>query len=139
MRAAPAEGPIEKQWTGLHSLIVEYDSLFSGKPGRRVLVCYDIELTSDIPVRLRPYGMAPRQWKILKEGVEHMLGMGIIEPCLCASPMILMKVPGKDPQPCIDYRKLNAIMNDQTYPIPNIEERAGKVSMVNYVTTLDLV
>lgn len=70
-----------------------------------------------------------------------MLELGVIEPRESdyTSPMIIVEVPGKDPRPCIDYRRLNAITRDQTYPIPNIEERVEQVSGANFVSTLDLV
>lgn len=70
-----------------------------------------------------------------------MLALGVIEPAESdyASPLILVEAPGKDPRPCVDYRKLNAITKDQLYPIPNIEERVERVSNAKYISTLDLV
>ncbi|XP_077508853.1 uncharacterized protein LOC144120365 [Amblyomma americanum] len=54
------------------------------------------------------------------------------------SPLILVEAPGRDPRPCVDYRKLNTITKDQLYPIPNIEERIETVSAAQYIYTLDL-
>lgn len=70
-----------------------------------------------------------------------MLELGVIEPCESdyTSPLILVEVPGKDPRPCVDYRKLNLITKDQTYPIPHIEERVERVSSAQFISTLDLV
>lgn len=97
--AAPAEGLTETQWANLYSLISEHEGLFPEKPGRTALVAHDIELTSNVLVKLRPYRMALRQQEILKEEVERMLQLGIMEPCesAYASPMILVEVPDKDP------------------------------------------
>ncbi|GFX66412.1 retrovirus-related Pol polyprotein from transposon 297 [Trichonephila clavipes] len=54
------------------------------------------------------------------------------------SPMILVEVAGKEPRPCIDYRKLNGIIRTEYFPLPNIEERVEKVSAAKFITVLDL-
>lgn len=70
-----------------------------------------------------------------------MLEIGVIERGEgdYTSLLILVEVPSKDPRPCIDYRKLDAITRDQTYPIPNIEERVEVVSGSRFISTFDLV
>ncbi|XP_064474611.1 uncharacterized protein LOC135388765 isoform X1 [Ornithodoros turicata] len=125
----------------LTHLIEEYQTLFSDTPGKTTLACHDIELTSEKPVKSKPYRMAPRQKAILETEIKKMLDLGVIEPGESdyASPLILVEAPGKDPRPCIDYRKLNAITRDQIYPIPNIEERIETVSAAKFISTLDLV
>ncbi|XP_064469850.1 uncharacterized protein LOC135384584 [Ornithodoros turicata] len=113
------------QLEDLKRVIEEFRPLFSEKPGKTSLVVHDIELTSEQPVRSKPYRMSPRQKDIMQVEIQKMLELGVIEPAESdfTSPMILVEVPGKDPRPCIDYRRLNSITRDETYPIPNIEER----------------
>ncbi|KAM7312087.1 uncharacterized protein ISCGN_008992 [Ixodes scapularis] len=125
----------------LRDLLEKYENLFSMSPGRTSLATHDIELTSNVAVRSRPYRMSPRQQAILKDEVERMLHLGVNVPCESdySSPMIIVEAAGRDPRPCIDYRKLNAITRDQAYPIPNVEERVETVSGARYVSTLDLV
>ncbi|GFY32727.1 retrovirus-related Pol polyprotein from transposon 17.6 [Trichonephila clavipes] len=69
-----------------------------------------------------------------------MLKLGIIEVGESdnMSPMILVEVAGKEPRPCIDYRKLNGIIRTEYFPLPNIEERVEKVSTAKFITVLDL-
>ncbi|GFT90989.1 retrovirus-related Pol polyprotein from transposon 17.6 [Trichonephila clavipes] len=69
-----------------------------------------------------------------------MLKLGIIEvgESDYMSPMILVEVAGKEPRPCIDYRKLNGIIRTEYFPLPNIEERVEKVSAAKFITVLDL-
>ncbi|GFS94023.1 retrovirus-related Pol polyprotein from transposon 297 [Trichonephila clavipes] len=50
----------------------------------------------------------------------------------------LVEVAGKEPRPCIDYRKLNGIIRTEYFPLPNIEERVEKVSAAKFITVLDL-
>ncbi|GFT98957.1 hypothetical protein TNCV_3793461 [Trichonephila clavipes] len=54
------------------------------------------------------------------------------------SPMILVEIAGKEPRPCIDYRKLNGIIRTEYFPLPNIEERVEKVSAAKFITVFDL-
>ncbi|GFW13909.1 retrovirus-related Pol polyprotein from transposon 17.6 [Trichonephila clavipes] len=69
-----------------------------------------------------------------------MLKLGIIEvgESDYMSPMILVEVAGKEPRPCIDYRKLNGIIRTEYFPLPIIEERVEKVSAAKFITVLDL-
>ncbi|GFY25861.1 retrovirus-related Pol polyprotein from transposon 17.6 [Trichonephila clavipes] len=69
-----------------------------------------------------------------------MLKLGIIKvgESDYMSPMILVEVAGKEPRPCIDYRKLNGIIRTEYFPLPNIEERVEKVSEAKFITVLDL-
>ncbi|GBO32011.1 hypothetical protein AVEN_55253-1 [Araneus ventricosus] len=54
------------------------------------------------------------------------------------SPMILVEAPGRDPRPCIDYRKLSNITKTKCFPLPNVEVHKETVSLVKYITTMDL-
>lgn len=125
----------------LRQLLREFEDRFSDKPGRTSFVVHDIELTSAQPVRSKPYRVSPRQQSIMEAEIKRMLELDVIEACESdyTSPLILVEVPGKNPRPCIDYRKLNLITKDQTYPIPHIEERIERVSGARFISTLDLV
>ncbi|GFX63257.1 retrovirus-related Pol polyprotein from transposon 297 [Trichonephila clavipes] len=115
--------------------------MFSNNPGLTNLVEYEIQLVSDQPVRTKPYRMSHRQNEILKNEINRMLKLGIIEvgESDYMSPMILVEVAGKEPRPCIDYRKLNGIIRTEYFfPLPNIEERGEKVSAAKFITVLNL-
>ncbi|GFU67390.1 retrovirus-related Pol polyprotein from transposon 297 [Trichonephila clavipes] len=68
-----------------------------------------------------------------------MLKLGIIEvgESDYMSPMILVEIAGKEPRPCIDYRKLNGIIRTEYFPLPNIEERVEKDDIDYYILQLD--
>lgn len=129
------------QLESLRGVIQEFRCLFSKRPGRTSLVTHDIEVTNTNPVNSKPYRMPPKRLAILEEEVKRMLDLGVIRESESDynSPMIIVEAPGKDPRPCIDYRKLNAVTKDQVFPIPNIDERIEKVSAARYISTLDLV
>ncbi|GFT60640.1 retrovirus-related Pol polyprotein from transposon 412 [Trichonephila clavipes] len=124
----------------LRELLSKYSKCFSNNPSLTNLVEHEIQLVSDQPVRTKPYRMSHRQNEILKNEINRMLKLGIIEvgEWNYMSPMILVEVAGKEPRPCIDYRKLNGIIRTEYFPLPNIEERVEKVSAAKFITVLDL-
>lgn len=136
-----AEALKPEQVQELKELLRQYLDRFSHRPGRTELITHEIELTSAEPVRSKPYRVSPRQKEIMEAEIRRMLELGVIEPAESdyTSPLILVEAPNKDPRPCVDYRRLNAITRDQLYPIPNIEERIERVSAAKYISTLDLV
>ncbi|GFU00650.1 retrovirus-related Pol polyprotein from transposon 297 [Trichonephila clavipes] len=130
----------DKQMDRLRELLNKYSKCFSNNPGLTNLVEHEIQLVSDQPVRTKPYRMSHRQNEILKNEINRMLKLGIIEvgESDYMSPMILVEVAGKEPRPCIDYRKLNGIIRTEYFPLPNIEERVEKVSAAKFITVFDL-
>ncbi|GFW48358.1 retrovirus-related Pol polyprotein from transposon 297 [Trichonephila clavipes] len=124
----------------LRELLNKYSKCFSNNPGLTNLVEHEIQLVSDQPVRTKPYRMSHRQNEILKNEINRMLKLGIIEvgESDYMSPMILVEIAGKEPRPCIDYRKLNGIIRTEYFPLPNIEERVEKVSAAKFITVFDL-
>jgi len=131
---------LETQQNRLEELLNKYSELFSNVPGCTDLAKHDIELEDDKPIIAKPYRMSPRQTEILKAEVNKMLELNVIErgDSDFTSPLILVEVQGKDPRPCIDYRRLNKVTRTQYFPIPNIEELIEKVSSAKYITVLDL-
>lgn len=125
----------------LELLVQEFATVFSEKPGKTDVIKHDIELTVNKPISCKPYRVSPRQREILEAEIRRMIDLGVIIEADSdfTSPLILVEIPGRDPRPCVDYRRLNSVTVDQTYPIPNIEERVETVSKAKYISTLDLV
>ncbi|GFX17427.1 retrovirus-related Pol polyprotein from transposon 297 [Trichonephila clavipes] len=91
----------DKQMDRLRELLNKYSKCFSNNPGLTNLVEHEIQLVSDQPVRTKPYRMSHRQNEILKNEINRMLKLGIIEvgESDYMSPMILVEVVGKEPRP----------------------------------------
>ncbi|GFY75941.1 retrovirus-related Pol polyprotein from transposon 17.6 [Trichonephila inaurata madagascariensis] len=124
----------------LKEILCRYSKIFSNEPGKTHLVEHDIELINDVPIRTKPYRMSARQTDLLQEEIKKMWKYQVIEigESDYASLMILVETPGRDPRPCIDYRKLNEVVRTQFYPLPNIEHRIETVAAAKYITLLDL-
>ncbi|GBM60314.1 hypothetical protein AVEN_108102-1 [Araneus ventricosus] len=97
----------EQQIQELHDLLLEVSKIFSNKPDKTHLVTHEIQLIENTPIHCKPYRISPTQTEILKTGIDKMLRHKKIEIGVSdyTSPMILVEVTGRDPRPCIDYRK----------------------------------
>ena len=125
----------------LEELIVNYNDVFSMKPGLTNVIIQDIQLLDTTPIRARPYKMSLRQVELIDKEVESMIRDGLIEegPSDFASPAILVETAGRAPRLCIDYRKLNKVTKTQYYPLPRLDQRIETVAGAAYITCLDLV
>ena len=124
----------------LGKVLGKHRQVFSNDPGRTDLIEHDIELISEQPFRIKPYRTSPRQTEIIKQEIKRMLDLNIIEVAESdfVSPLILVEVPGREPRPCVDYRKLNSLTRTEYFPLPHIEERVELVAGAKYITLIDL-
>ena len=78
--------------------------------------------------------------EIIDQQVEEMRKSGIIEPA--ASPwaynVVLAKKKDGSLRLCVDYRNLNAVMYQDTYPLPHIDTCLNTLQGATWFSTLDL-
>lgn len=114
--------------------------LFQEKPGFTSLIQHKVHLRDDAAPRRKFYRVPERLVPQLKNEVQFMLELGIIEPSVSewCSPVVL--VPKKDGtlRFCIDFRYLNSVSKFDPYPMPRIDELLERVGRCNFITTLDL-
>src|SRR3954454_22990731 len=55
-----------------------------------------------------------------------------------ASPVVIVDKKGDDKRICIDYRKLNAVIKADAYPLPRIDDLLKSFGATQWFTTLDL-
>ena len=124
----------------IQSLIAEYPDVFTDAPGTTNAVEHEIVLTSDKPVRLKPYPVPYSLKKDIKEEIDKMLKLDIIEPSNSpyASPVVLVKKQDGTYRFCCDFRKLNSVTVFDAEPIGNPEELFVKMANSKYFTKIDL-
>lgn len=91
----------------------------------------DIGLTDGTLVPTNLYSMSQRQMEILRNEIQRILDLSLIEAGQSdyATPMILVERPRKDPCPCMDYCKLNMQMQTEFSPpppLPKYRRSGGK-------------
>ena len=69
-----------------------------------------------------------------------MYQQGLIEPSISpwSSLIVLVKKKGGELQFCIDYRRLSAVTQKDSYPLPRIDDTLEALSGMQLFSTLDL-
>ena len=101
--------------------------LFTEAPGTTDLVQHHIKLTSDEPVRSRPYPVPYSMRESLRKDIADMIKMGVIRESSSpyASPVVVVKEKDNINPVCNDYRKLNRITVFDPGPIPTHDSCDG--------------
>ena len=122
------------------SLLKRYRHVLTDLPGHSSLVKHDIKLTVTEPVRSKPYPLPHALRDTVKEEIQSMLKMDVIEMSESpyASPIVLVMKKDGTQRFCIDFRRLNRITIFDAEPIPDPEEIFAKLSKDRYFTKIDL-
>jgi hypothetical protein len=85
----------------------------------------DIKLTDDKSVFYRSYGMSFNEHEQVKDNVQELIAVVIVEPSESpfASPTLLVKKKTVDVRLCVDCRVLNRKIEKQHYPLPRIGDQ----------------
>ena len=129
-----------KQKDELESLIHEFKPLFTDKPGSISLIEHSIYLTSDVPVRSKPYSVPYGVRKSLKNDIQEMQDLGIIRVSNSpyASPVVIVKKKDGSNRICIDYRKLNKITEFDPEPMVTSEDLFRRFNEDKFFSKIDL-
>ena len=124
----------------IQELLNEFSDVFSDVPGTTNIVEHEIKLTSSQPVRSKQYPVPYSLKKDIKEEIENMIKLDIIEPCNSpyASPVVMVRKTDGTYRFCCDFRKLNSITVFDAEPIGNPEEIFSKMAQDKYFTKIDL-
>ncbi|PIK41284.1 hypothetical protein BSL78_21861 [Apostichopus japonicus] len=124
----------------VNKLLNEYTDVLTDLPGKTDLLEYAVTLTTDDPVRSRPYPAPHALRETIKSELDAMLRMGVIEPSTSkyASPIVMVRKKDNSNRFCVDYRKLNSVTLVDPEPIPNIEDLMSRISAGRYFSKLDL-
>ncbi len=114
--------------------------LFQDKPGFTSVVEHNITLKDPSPARQRMYRVPERLLPALKEELEVMKSLGVIERSQSewSSPIVLVLKKDGSIRFCIDFRKLNSQSNFDAYPTPRLDDLIECIGKAQYISTLDL-
>lgn len=148
-REARKEGPIDvtvsaeltdDQCNDVHVLLDELSDVLSDLPGLTTLGVHQIKLTSDKPIRSKPYPLPFTLRDTVCEEVRKMLEAGVIEPSDSpySSPIVIVKKKDGTNSFCIDFRAINKIIVFDAETIPNADDIFVKLAGCKYVSKFDL-
>jgi len=104
------------------------------------IVTHSIDTGDAKPIgeRLRRY--PPAHMKAISQQVNDYLRQGVIEPASSAWTLNLVLVKKKDGsyRCCVDYRRLNAVIRKDAYPLPRIDVCLDAMANAKWFNTLDL-
>ena len=130
----------ESQQAEMKSLLCEYPDVLTDLPGRTNTCVHDIQITSTEPFRRKQYPIPHALQGTVREEVESMLKMGIIEPSQSpyASPIVLIDKKDGSKRFCIDFRTLNRMTVFDAEPLPDPEHIFASISQDTYFSKFDL-
>jgi hypothetical protein len=86
------------------------------------------------------YNLSLDEQSQLKSYIDENLKKGFIcvSSSSAAAPIFFVRVPGKKPRPCVDYRGLNAMTIRNSYPIPILGQLLNQLQGCQFFTKIDL-
>ena len=131
----------EEQKSELQEMLQDFQDVLTDVPGRTDWIRHDIQLTSNEPIRKRPYPVPQAFKETMREEVDKMIEADIIEPSnspYCSPSVIVKKKDGSN-RYCIDFRALNNITVFDAEPMPRPDDLFREVgSNSRYLTKIDL-
>lgn len=128
------------QVSEVKELLSMFQDVLTDVPGRTNIIQHTIHLTSQEPIRSKPYQVPHAMVNSIKNEIQSMLMMGVIEASTSpyASPVVLVEKKDKSIRFCVDYRKLNRITVFDPEPIPNIDSLMVKIAKGQFFSKFDL-
>ena len=93
-----------------------------------------------VPVNARPYHYSPQHKTKIENQVKQLLDVGLITHShgLFVSPVLLVKKKDGQWRFCVDYRKFNALIIQNRFPMPIVEEILDELAGSKFFTKLDM-
>ena len=131
----------EEQKCQLKNVLDKYSNVISDTPGCVSHVTHKIVSKPNVaPVSQHPYRMSPEYQAKLRKEVDELLKLDMIEPSHSewSSPAIFVPKPDGSIRCVIDYRKVNNLIEGNSFPIPRNDDLIDRIGKVKFLTKMDL-
>ena len=132
--------PTREQQQLLDATLAKYPEVLREMPGRTKEITLSIDTAESPPLRSHPYRIPPKWRDDVKEQIDQLLGLGIIE--VSASPwssaVVTVRKKTGGCRICIDYRAINQVTTPDPYQMPFIEDILDTLSGAKYMSKIDL-
>ena len=110
------------------------------------LITADVETGDHAPVNVRPYRIPQHDKEAVGKTIDELLDAGLIERSASKWSFPIVMVDKKPEAPglpckrrmCIDFRKLNDIIQPRSHPLPLIDDLLSELHGCTYFSTIDL-
>ena len=111
------------------------------KLGHYVHENLEIKLKEDVIINQPPYRIPHSLQNELDSASQSMLKDGVITKSKSSynSSLIIVKRAGHTPRVCLDYRRLNEVIEKISFPLPKISDVLSSIGHSTFMSTLDLV
>ncbi|XP_062615055.1 uncharacterized protein LOC134276789 [Saccostrea cucullata] len=128
------------QLENINDVLHEFQEVLTDLPGRTNVIQHEVHLTTKEPIRNRPYQIPYAVRSAVREEIQHMIDMDIIEPSESpyASSIVVAKKSDGSQRICVDFRNLNKVTIFDPEPMPDPDEIMTKISNSRFFSKLDL-
>ena len=138
-----AEGKTEHERKRLAALLVKYQDTFSKSEwdiGLTDLAEHSINTGDANPIKQRPRRVPLAYADEEKQAIEDLLQKGVIRKSTSpwSSPIVLVKKKSGAVRPCVDYRRLNALVKPDGFPLPRVQDCLDAVAGSALFSSFDL-
>eukprot|EP01088_Endostelium_zonatum_P000425 TRINITY_DN1069_c0_g2_i14.p1 TRINITY_DN1069_c0_g2~~TRINITY_DN1069_c0_g2_i14.p1 ORF type:complete len:1095 (-),score=232.18 TRINITY_DN1069_c0_g2_i14:2084-5368(-) len=133
----------DKEKDELRNLILKYKEIFNNnllEGGKVTKYPCKIKVKEDAqPVYTRRYNYSEKEHQIIDQEVEKLKKANIIEDSVSPweSPVVIVKKSDGSARFCIDFRRVNNLIEKDIYPLPNIDLALRGFSNCKYFTKMD--
>jgi len=143
LHANSTAGKSDYQKRVVAGLLLKYKDSFSKDEwdlGLTNLAEHPINTGDAAPVRQRPRRVPLAYANEEKKAIEDLLKKGVIQKSTSnwSSPIVLVKKKSGAIRPCIDYRRVNALVKQDGFPLPRVQDCLDAVSGSAFFSSLDL-
>ena len=109
--------------------------------GKMVLALYDVDTGNALPVKQHPCRISSVKLMYMRNEVEYLLQISIIESSQSqwSSPCVLVAKSDGTYRFCTDFRKVISVTKTGSYPIPRIDDCIDRIGHSRYVNKFYLL
>jgi len=124
----------------LTKLLEEFNDVLRVDPGQTDTITLRLDTGNEKPICLPPYRVPDKLLNQVKEEVDKLCSLGIIEPSTAAwsAPIVPLVKPNGSIRLCIDYRRLNSITCQEHYFMPELSDIMARVGQCKVLSKMDL-
>jgi len=124
VKVSGSEELTKEQRVELEVILGRYRNTLTKEPGLTDLVVFGIDTGTHAPIYQHPYSTPAHFRTSIDTELDWLLEKGFIRPSTSpwASPIVAVRKPDGSARLCVDFKKVNAITQDQPFYMPRVEE-----------------